>query len=325
VVLGVCLNDIPELQNNLARPPRWLSELHRRSALVRLLVDAPAREIGAVEDLFETPEPDRVREAFDRFFEELRALRSEVEAAGSELAVLVFPFRFQVEPGAPPPRAQTRILDFCAEQGLRCRDLLPRLEPLGADAFVDYDHFAAGGTDAVVEELLASGWLPRPPTHETTLSAAGLWPHPEVEALEDALAAGDPALRESALWALAGAGESAATAPVTAVLRDDPDPGVRVAAARALGAHGDPGPAAEAALYEALGAPDEALRQAAALALHALGPTPQDADRLAAFLISDDPYVQGFAASSLGELGDAAGGEAVVEKLVAALRDQPLG
>jgi hypothetical protein len=37
VLVGVCLNDIPELGNNLERPPAWLAALHRRSALVRLL------------------------------------------------------------------------------------------------------------------------------------------------------------------------------------------------------------------------------------------------------------------------------------------------
>src|SRR6185503_5391297 len=33
VILGICLNDIPEMQNNLSRPPRWLTGLFRRSAL----------------------------------------------------------------------------------------------------------------------------------------------------------------------------------------------------------------------------------------------------------------------------------------------------
>jgi HEAT repeat protein/lysophospholipase L1-like esterase len=329
VVLGVCLNDVPELQNNLARPPGWLSALHARSALVRLLLDAPGREIGAVEELLETPEPAPVREAFGRFFEELGALRSEVEAGGAELAVLVFPFRFQLEPEAPPPRAQERILAFCAEQGLRCRDLLPRLRsgpaPLGADAFVDYDHFSPSGTRAVVEELLDSGWLPGPPSHPDTLAAAGLWPDPAAAALAAALGAGDAGLRESALWAFARDGRSTPVEAAATALRADPDPGVRAAAARALGAHGDPGLAAESALYAALADASEPVRHAAARALHALGPTSGDAERLAEALASDDPYVQGFAAWSLGELGDAAGGDVVVERLLAALRDQPLG
>ena len=45
VVLAICLNDIPEIQNNLKRPPGWLLALNERLALVRLLIDAPGREI----------------------------------------------------------------------------------------------------------------------------------------------------------------------------------------------------------------------------------------------------------------------------------------
>jgi HEAT repeat protein/lysophospholipase L1-like esterase len=325
VILGVCLNDIPELQNNLARPPRWLATFHQHSALVRLLVDAPGREIGAVEELFENPEPRRVSEAFERFFDELLSLRTEVEADGAELAVLVFPFRFQLEAGAPPPRVQARILAFCAERGLRCRDMLPRLEPAGSAAFVDYDHFSPAGTAAVVDELLESGWLPEPPSHPETLADAGLWPVSGAGPLAEVLASPDAALRESALWALARGVPAVPAGAIAQSLRADSDPGVRAAAARALGTHGDPGPEAEAALFGALEDPSEPVRHAAARALHALGPTPEDAERLAEALGSRDPYVQGFAAWSLGELGDAAGGDVVVERLLAALRDQPLG
>ena len=105
-VLAVCLNDIPELFNNLSSPPRWLARLHETSALVRLLVNAEGREIDNVERLFAEPDARRVREAMGRFFGEIRALRREVEAAGAEFAVIVFPFRFQLEPGAPAPIVQ---------------------------------------------------------------------------------------------------------------------------------------------------------------------------------------------------------------------------
>jgi class 3 adenylate cyclase len=86
-VLAVCLNDIPELFNNLSRPPRWLVALHERSALVRRLVDAEGREIDSVERLFAEPDSPRVREALEAFFEEVRALRREVEADGAEFAL----------------------------------------------------------------------------------------------------------------------------------------------------------------------------------------------------------------------------------------------
>src|SRR5512137_1344400 len=44
VLVGICLNDVPEMQNNLSRPPKLVAELHRRSALVRRLVGARQRE-----------------------------------------------------------------------------------------------------------------------------------------------------------------------------------------------------------------------------------------------------------------------------------------
>ena len=82
-ILAVCLNDIPELFDNLSRPPRWLVRLHERSALARLVVNAEGREIDNVERLFAEPDAPRVREAMDRFFQEVRALRREVEADGA--------------------------------------------------------------------------------------------------------------------------------------------------------------------------------------------------------------------------------------------------
>src|SRR5207237_131713 len=100
VLLGVCLNDIPELQNNLARPPAWLAGLHRRSALVRRIVGAREREIADVDELFAHPDAAVVGEAFARLFAEVRALRAEVEGDGARLAVLLFPVAEQAEPGA---------------------------------------------------------------------------------------------------------------------------------------------------------------------------------------------------------------------------------
>jgi hypothetical protein len=61
VVLAVCLNDIPELHNNLARPPRLLAALHERSAIVRRAVDAEGRAIESVEQLCYQPDAPKVR------------------------------------------------------------------------------------------------------------------------------------------------------------------------------------------------------------------------------------------------------------------------
>ena len=94
VLVATCLNDVTELGLQLRPPPPLLRALHRRSALVRRLVDAAHREQAQVEELFGT-KPD-----LSAYFAELARLRREVEADGAELVVAVLPYRFQVQPGA---------------------------------------------------------------------------------------------------------------------------------------------------------------------------------------------------------------------------------
>jgi len=270
VLLAVCLNDIPELQNNLTRPPEWLESLFKRSALVRRVVDAEGREIGSVEQLFREPGSATVHEAFGRFFDEVRALRRDVEADGAKLVVLVLPFRLQVLPKAPEPTAQQAILAFCKSEGLRCLDLLPPLRAAGAPAFVDYDHLSAAGSDIVADFVATSPVLP------------------------------EVAQRPSR------AGDSLTS--LLTLLRD-PDPCARVDAARELQARGKAAGSAAAALFTALGDPSENVRAASAQALWKIGPPPAEAlPQLIAALKTHDPYVRGFAAWSLGNLGEAARG-----------------
>ncbi len=274
-ILAVCLNDIPELFNNLSRPPRWLTRLHERSALVRLVVDAEGREIDSVERLFAEPDSPRVREAMNRFFEEVRALRRDVEADGAGFAVVVFPFRFQVSPGAPAPVVQQRIAAFCESEKLKCLDLLPTLERVGPSAFVDYDHLSPAGASLVADTLYAGDML-----------GGG-------ESVADLLrgALGDRATDVSALAsALASAGST----------------GVRAECAGALGALGPAARGAVPALFVALGDPSEAVRAAAARVLTGIGPTAEDVPRLVDALGSGDAYVVAFAAWSLGNLGSQA-------------------
>jgi HEAT repeat protein/lysophospholipase L1-like esterase len=339
-VLAVCLNDIPELFNNLSRPPRWLTRLHESSALVRRVVNAEGREIDSVDRLFGEPDARRVRGAFDRFFEEVRTLRREVEADGASFAVIVFPFRFQVEPGAPAPVVQQRIASFCASEGLRCLDLLPTLARVGPSAFVDYDHLSASGASWVAETLRASGLIVQGDSEPEVLERAlgggsdpgagsvRAWLRSRrggpgaavVSALAQALAGeDDPSTRQSAAWGLAAAGSSPARArdALMRALGKDPSAGVRAAAARALGAMGGEGQAASAALYAALGDPSEVVRAAAARALARIEPRAEDVPRLIAALQSEDGFVVGFAAWSLGNLGSSA--EAAVPGLAQAL------
>jgi lysophospholipase L1-like esterase len=263
VLLGVCLNDIPELQNNLSRPPAWLAWLHLRSALVRRVVDAPGREIRSVEELFETPRSRGVEDGFAHFFAELGALRDEVEDDGAELALLVFPFRFQLEAGAPPPLVQERIAGFCAEAGLRCVDLLPGLQRTGPEVFHDYDHLSVQGARRVAEIVLQSGLAPEPLPVVELLDGAR-----ESDDVIAALSSAEPDVRRAAAWALASRGAAAERTleALVAALGDESAP-VRAEVARALGALGEDGRDAMPALFAHLEDPRQQVRWAVARAL----------------------------------------------------------
>jgi HEAT repeat protein len=269
VIVAVCLNDIAELQNNLGRPAPWLAALHERSALVRRLVNARGREIANVEELFAAADAPRVREGYQRFFDELRALRAEVEKDGATFSLLVFPFRFQIEANPPAPLAQRAIQDFCAAQGLRCHDMLAALAHVGVSAFVDYDHLSPAGAEATAEEILRARLLDPHPLDPTLPKAA------------------DP------------------VAALVAALRD-PAASRRAAAARALAGQGAQARVALPALFEALTDPREAVRSASAQALDAVGLGAADVPMLEASLNSGDPYVRAFAAYALGNLGPTA-------------------
>jgi HEAT repeat protein/lysophospholipase L1-like esterase len=287
VIVGVCLNDIPELGNNLSRPPAWLAASYRRSALLRRLVDAPNREIRSIEELFEQPDSPRVRKAYDRLFEHLRTLRDEVRADGATFGVLALPFRLQVLPGAPSPTPQQTLAAFCADEAIAFLDLLPALAAAGEAAFVDYDHLSPLGSQVVADQILASGLIPGPERRDD---------HPAEEPAP-------PATDD--LPALADALES-------------PDPRVRARAARALGQAGSDARRLRPALAARLGDDDRAVRAAAVWALGRLGPRP-DADLVALErrLGDADPAVRAGAAWSLGRLGPVAtsAAPALVERL----------
>lgn len=307
VLLAVCLNDIPELQNNLARPPRWLTALHERSALVRRIVNARGREIDSVERLFQERGAPRVREAMARFFEEVRGLRAEVEGDGARFGMIVFPFRFQVGSSAPAPSVQEEIAAFCRSESLPCLDLLPALAHLGPSAFLDYDHLSPSGASLAADTILGSGLLPGGYSDADVLrkrfgdrSAAA----PElVAALNDR----DPEIRAASAWALGALGDAPApTVPALAGALRDEQEAVRTAAAEALGSLGARSRSAASALFAALDDPRANVRAAAARALARLELTAESIPSLAKALGSPDAYVRAFGAWSLGNLGPAA-------------------
>jgi HEAT repeat protein len=312
VLLAVCLNDITELEYNLRPPPRWIGELHRRSALVRRLVDAPGLEIKSVEKLF------RGGAALDRalgmFFAEVDALAGDTAADRVPLAVLILPYRFQTEPGAPPPLVQERISAFCVARKLRCLDLLPDLARLGPKAFLDHDHLTPAASAFVADRILAAGLIAARPAAPEQLARrfGGPGPWPSVQLVE-ALGADDPKVRSAAAWACGRLPrrEAAHVVGALAAHLGDPVEAVRTAAARALGAAGDAARPASMALFAALGDASEAVRFEAALALEKVRPDPGLArPALVQALASPHRYVREFAAWTLGNLGEE-GSEAV--------------
>jgi HEAT repeat protein/lysophospholipase L1-like esterase len=325
VLLGICLNDVAEMQNNLSRPPRWLAALHRRSAIVRRVVHAEEREIAEVDELFRAPDSPKVRSAFARMFADLRVLRDEVAKDGARFAVLVFPFRFQVEGKAPRPVAQETIAAFCREERMACVDLLPAVRRLGPAAFHDIDHFSVGGARLVAEEVLASGLVtaaqPSPGVVSVTsaLVAAGA-AHPLPD-LVSALRGSDDREKVAAARAVGRLGPKAADAvPALVGLLEDRSPSVRAAAARAIGPIGPRAPAASLALVERLRDDDERVRWRSVESLKELELDP--AVCLPSLLaVLGDPRAPGReeAARVIGGLGPAA--TPAVPALMAALAD----
>jgi HEAT repeat protein/lysophospholipase L1-like esterase len=358
VIVAVCLNDIPEIHNNLSRPPRLVRALYLHSALVRRVVGARRREIHDVEELLTAWESPSVDAAFATFFAELRRLRADVEKDGAQLAVVVLPFRMQLEERAPAPVAQERVATFCAAEKVPFLDLLPHLRPLGESGFLDYDHLSAAGARRVAEVIASSGLLGEsdgeggagrataagPRANAVPLSAMQ-W----IERLDDA----DAKTRAAAARALGNAaGDAAAAVPALARRLRDPDPSVRAASAWALGRFGldaapavpeltatleDAHPPARAGAAHALGAIGPAARSAVGAlvprladqaeevrwraedALARIGPDPDSLPSLIRLLANSSGPGRAGAASVVGRMG--AGARPAVPALMAALTD----
>lgn len=312
VILALCLNDVADTQNNLSRPPAVLAALYRRSALVRLAVDAEGRQIRDVRELFEVEGSSRVREGYEKLFAEIRSLRDEVRGDGASFAIVVFPFRFQVARDAPPPRAQTRIAAFCETEGIRVVDMLPAFREAGPAAFVDEDHFTEMGMRLAADRLLASGLI------------EGGRPRPElprdVASLVRLLGDRDEDVRLRASDALVAIRPDAAVflPEVVQILDDEDGPG-RAAAARVLGAMG---PAARDAVHALVRALRDRREEVRAQAATALGEIEESARSAVPALIEamKDREIRWRAADALGRIGPEAA--AAVPALTIAVGDE---
>ena len=166
VILGVCLNDIPEMQNNLAPPPRLIGLLYQYSHFVRLLLPSQQREIGQVSELWAAPDSPRVRQAWELAFDEIRALARMVKDDGARFGLILFPFRRQVLGNPPPPLPQETFRRFCEDEHIRFWDGRQALQKLGTHGFVDYDHLSSTGGSAIATQIIQSNWIEVGPAGE---------------------------------------------------------------------------------------------------------------------------------------------------------------
>jgi len=313
VLLAICLNDIPEMQNNLTRPPAFVMDLFKRSALVRRLVLLPDREIQDEMEMLRNMDAPKIRQGFELVFKDLRTLRAEALGDGASLSLLVLPFRFQFRSDAPPPLVQRRILDFCEAERMKCLDLLPALRPLGEGAFHDFDHLNAAGARLVAESVLRSGLA----------SGGAVAPHsplPSIAALVAALRAADETGRVAAVWAMGNADGRSVAVPALVSSLEDASARVRAGAAWSLGRIGVMAQPAAAPLVACLDDEDEAVRWRAVSALgqiHAeVGAVLRPLIRL---LAEREGRGRALAAQLAGEMGPRAA--AAVPGLMAALGD----
>jgi HEAT repeat protein len=315
VLLAICLNDIAEMQNVMHGPPPALALwLHGRSALVRLLIAAPQREIHSIQLLCTRPNDPINVEAKARFFTELDALWQEVSRDGARFGLVVIPFAFQLRSDAPPPLPQREILSFAERRGIPSLDLLDALRSAGRETemFWDQSHLTPRGARRAAETILASGLIPDLPTPERLLRET--WPRGAARAADGLLTrlrSEEASTRAAAAWAIGRreAPEQATVAALASALRD-PSEIVRDEAAAALGRLLAEGGAnglrerAREALLAALHDPVTAVRWRAAEALWALGPLPATRTHAAlAHLDHQDRYVASWAAASLARAG----------------------
>ena len=158
VFLGFCLNDVAEMYNNLSSsPPLFIGFFMRNSAFIRWIIDAEGRQVRSIEELFDNADAPPVREGWRLVFTELAHLQDATRRDGCELSVVIFPFRLQLGPDAPPPIAQQTLIDFCRRRGIGYLDLLPALRKIGPGAFLDESHLSVEGTRAVAREIIRWG------------------------------------------------------------------------------------------------------------------------------------------------------------------------
>lgn len=158
IFVGFCLNDVAEMNNNLLNKPSWITRnAIRHSAFAQAIIGAERQQVRRVEELFHEPPTQAVLDGWQSVFADLLTLRDEAASDDCAVSLLIFPFRFQLNPDAPRPIAQKMMIEFCLRNAIPSLDLLPALAMAGADAFVDASHLSSLGARVVAEEIIRWG------------------------------------------------------------------------------------------------------------------------------------------------------------------------
>lgn len=159
VILGFCLNDVPEMHNNLSRPSLLFSLAYHHSYLARSIMRPREKEIYCIEELFNKPDAEKVVNGWNLYLSEVRKLAREVRRDGARFSLIAIPFRYQLGPGGPPPVVQEKLEKFCRENEIDYIDMLPVLRPAGREAFVDYSHPSPLGSELIARAVIETGFL----------------------------------------------------------------------------------------------------------------------------------------------------------------------
>ncbi len=160
VVVGVVLNDLTELRSGVRetgsdtalRAMALTSSLAQKSALIAMskdlytrAFDPVGREIGSVMELARAGDSRAVAHTLDLQNEELGRLVDAVYLTGRPLAVVLFPYKFQLR--TPQHNApQESMKAFLDNAGVPVLDLLPVfLERDSGDLFMDAVHLSEQG------------------------------------------------------------------------------------------------------------------------------------------------------------------------------------
>lgn len=165
---------------NMTRLPDWLAQSGTyyliRSAAGFLRFGPNARQAATAEEalgvrsLSTHPDDPAVKKAWRITLENMRRIDETVRNAGARHLVVVYPFRFQLEPDASTIPQET-LADFCVSAGIPVLDLLPVLRSKANDRgapalFLDTCHLTEDGaavTARTIADVLLEDQAASPP------------------------------------------------------------------------------------------------------------------------------------------------------------------